>query len=358
MAAPVPLAGSTHWRDFVRDTLEELQRRLESHVELSMDASGEWPVIRGTLRDGRQVVMPFGKGVVCAPPPLARTPKNILSPWTIRDHRSEGVQINIPWWAIRRDKGWIVDLRRSAQRGGHSGSCAGWPSIALRFTDGVDFTRTPFLHPRAVIVLQVREGRENADYGWYVRTRGSRELVEVPHEACVALAYVMRSNPAYDDAELLETASKVDQVRPQPQLFHGIAVAAHGAYRERVREANQAWKAGSKKRLRGAAVLASPPRSPPPTETCVVCLEECETSPVRCRPGTCSAKVCEVCNSDARGLCVICDRGSINSVYPCGRCFELTPLREYGYNCLSCDDSNLCKGCYTSFRECCSCESF
>ena len=92
-------------------------------------------------------------------------------------------------------------------------------------------------------------------------------------------------------------------------------------------------------------------------QMCVVCLEERVSSTVRCRGGSCAARVCATCHADARGLCPICDRGPINARYPCVRCMRLTPLREYGYQCISCHRRSLCKTCYTDFRECHACES-
>lgn len=338
-------AAPPYWQQYVRDTLDELQRRLDGQeLELSYDPSSAWPMVRGVLTDGRQVIIPIGRGVLCAPPPLARSPKNLLSPWVIRcTQGEEDTLVHVPWWGFKRDNDWLVDL--SSKRT----EFTGWPAIGLNYAQGVDHKQTAYLHPEAIIVLQVREGHDDVDYGWYVRTRNSRELVQLPVAACCALAYVMRTDRRYRDEELLKTAHKTDHQRMYIQRFHPLAIATYRGYRNRVREASKK-DAPPKKRPREDA--------PPATcETCVVCLEERESTQVRCHAGTCAAKVCATCHADSRGLCPICDRGSINAVYPCERCYKLTPLREYGYPCLNCDGRNLCKTCYAGFRECCSCES-
>ena len=271
-------------------------------------------MVRGTLADGRQVIIPIGRGALCAPPPLARSPKNLLSPWVIRcTQGEEDVLVHVPWWGFKRDKGWLVDL--SSRRGHYTG----WPAIGLSYTQGVDYKQTCFLHPEAIIVLQVREGHDDVDYGWYVRTRNSRELVQLPVPACVALAYVMSTDQRYRDEELLRTAHKTDRERHvRSSGSTRLAIATYRGYRNRVREASKK-DAPAKKRTREEA-------APPATcETCVVCLEERESTQVRCRAGTCAAKVCATCHADSRGLCPICDRGSINAVYPCERCYKLTP---------------------------------
>ena len=347
-----PLFGGVAWRRYIRDTLEDLQRRLEEgelDVNLTYDGGGAWPVIRGRLIDGREIIMPFGKGALCPPPPLERSPKNLLLPWTLRDEDGDA-QVNIPRWAVARDKGWLVDLRPAARSRNGVEHGHGWPALGLGFAHGVTYKQTPFLHPGAIIVLQVREGHDDVDYGWYVRTRNTKELVRVPAAACTALTYMMRTDPVYRDLELLESAHKVGAERNYLPRFHPLAVATYSGYRNRIKAVTQQAKQAKKRSREEAAPSAS-------CDTCVVCLEERETTQARCHAGTCSAKMCATCHSDSRGLCPICDRGPINAVYPCERCFQLTPLREYGYQCINCDSLTLCKACYTGYRECCSCES-
>ena len=358
------LTLTTHWVEFVRETLDEIQRRFEISVEMTYDSIGGRPFFRGTLSNGCHVLVPLVTGQLCAPPPLHRSLSNIWSPWTITDRNLGGtpLQVPVPWWSIKRDRLWFVDLTSDAKRDGHGGESTGWPDIALGEASNVDHRAPSLLRAGAIIVLQLREGHEDVDYGWYVRTRSGKELVEVPHAACVALVYTMRTDSALSDEALLETASRVEHLRADTDTsFNHLFSMAYGSKGPYGRYKDGRYRERNLKRGRDVAQRALPMSPQPhqphqPKETCVVWLDDHESSQVRCRAGTCSAKICTTCNADARGLCVICDRGPINSVYPCGRCFTLTPLREYGYDCLNCDQASLCKDCFVNFRECYVCE--
>ena len=336
------------WTRLVRDTLQQMQEQMEAR-EITVVFDGQRYVVRATnsraLEHGQSPVAAGEHDLLSAAPPAPRNHKGLLSPYTLADGQRE---VHVPFWAIARDHKYMVDLPVGACHGCAHGECAhGWPSA-------------PSMHPASIVVLAVREGRTDCAHGWYVRLRGGNRLVEVPRSVRRALIRRMH------DSELLRKSQLVRYnawAHGNEDGFHEFACERFREYRHRVRAAVQESKkrnrCGNDEPNQGAdacpeAEAASPPEPP---STCVVCLDDAVTSRARCREGTCGANVCDVCHADSRGLCPICDRSAINAAYPCGRCYEKTPLRQYGYECIGCDAHTLCKTCYTKFRECRSCES-
>ena len=306
------------WTGLVRETLAHLQ----SQLDLMGDSRSE----TATLPEA---------DLLLTPPVEPRNHKGLLSPFTLLVR--SGGQVHVPFWAIARDYKMCVELPASACRGCWQSACAHeWPPVEV-------------FDPAAVVVLRLREGHDDCAHGWYLRVHGSKALIEMPRA-------VRRS--------LIERMGQYDELRTSQLLiynawshggeegFHEQACERFQEYRVRVRQAVSASKKRTREDTgREADYMAGEP------ETCVVCLEDTGTARGRCRADTCSAKVCAVCHADSRGLCPICDRSAINADYPCGRCYENTHLRQYGYECIGCGDHTLCKPCYSKFRECCACES-
>ena len=336
MASVTP---ADRWTRLVRDTLEQLQAQLLDD-EVSVAFDGRRYVLRadGQLQPYPQPqhrdVAGDSAGVLSSPPPEPRSHKGLLSPYTLA---SESGDVNVPFWAIIRDYKVVVTLPDGACRGCAHPDCAhGWPRVDL-------------LNPAAVVVLRLREGHDDCAHGWYLRAKGGNALVELPRAVRRGLIDLMERHEQLRTSQLLgyNAWSHGDE-----DNFHDQACERFLEYRCRVRAA---VKLSKKRKARGTDQEADYMAGEP--DTCVVCLDDGPTARARCRTGTCTAKVCEVCHADSRGLCPICDRTAINADYACGRCYERTPLLQYGYECIGCGDHALCKTCYSKFRECCACES-
>ncbi|MGZ0213854.1 MAG: hypothetical protein ACKVI4_15380, partial [Actinomycetales bacterium] len=258
--------------------------------------------------------------------------KGLLTKYTLHDAR-DGCDVHVPFWALARDYERPVELSAAACRGCAHGDCAhGWPSMDE-------------FNPAWIIVLKLREDHEDCAVGWYVREKKCTRLIEVPRKMRCAIINSYARDPEMCHSSLLKyNAYSFGEVGG----FHEEACKRFAEYRRRVRAAVK--QGGKRKRC-------EEPNQHGELHTCVVCLDNRATARARCRGGTCTANVCDVCHSDSRGLCPICDRTAINATYPCGRCYKRKTLTHFGYECIGCGEHTLCRSCYSEYRECCSCES-
>tara|TARA_B110001450_G_scaffold176502_3_gene164867 strand:- start:8089 stop:9207 length:1119 start_codon:yes stop_codon:yes gene_type:complete len=92
--------------------------------------------------------------------------------------------------------------------------------------------------------------------------------------------------------------------------------------------------------------------------TCAVCLEETVVSNSSCIQKKCSLKVCSECYKKTMGLCPLCDRLKLSpsASFQCNTCKDSVSLKDYGFECVTCDKPELCNQCYKSFSMCLSCE--
>tara|TARA_X000001036_G_scaffold392231_1_gene390969 strand:- start:734 stop:1627 length:894 start_codon:yes stop_codon:yes gene_type:complete len=103
------------------------------------------------------------------------------------------------------------------------------------------------------------------------------------------------------------------------------------------------------------------PFAPPPTDTterpgeCVVCYEECEVHV----PACCgvSAAMCAGCHTQARGVCIVCQRGYVSAEYTCTCCGKGdVAFTDYGFACALCEARVLCAACCDADGACAACD--
>lgn len=318
-----PRQTGDRWTRLVRETLRHLVLTLEVNEgsDVTFEFGGRRYLLQATRAEEVEEELDH-VAVLTTPPATPRDHKGLLSPYTLGSPEGE---VHVPFWAITRDYKQCV----------HGNIEHGWP------VHGVS------VGPAAIVVLALRDGHDDCAHGWYVRKTNSSRLAEVPRRVRRDIIEWMRSEEELKDSQLLQYNA---HAHGDAYGFHERAVERFREYRQRVRAAVRS----SKKRKTcdtEADYMAGEP------QTCVVCLEDRPTARARCRGGTCTANVCEVCHADSRGLCPICNRTAINAEYPCARCHQRTPLRQYGYECIGCGNHTLCRSCYSNFRECCSCEA-
>lgn len=320
--------------EYVRDVLTRLSQDLDSGLlSLRVSEDGTRYVVDDPAQPGSRIVVPCADGALVPPPrlPPRQGLVHTFSPFTI------GRGVRVPWSAIAHmpGRGQTVCFR---------------PSEVERCS-----TLPP---PECVIVLRVR-GCGGDRFAWFVRyANAGMQLTRLAEP--VAVEFLA---PGRVDGELAVLVDKFydSHLTDQDDIgckFESVAAARFSRhYRRAAAEAG----GGVCKRKRESPVPASStvPFSPPVAAiqpTCVVCLDEKPTASARCRHATCAAHVCDVCHADSRGLCPICDRSSINAVYPCACCRRLTKLSDYGFPCVACSTSTLCTACYKQYGECSACE--
>lgn len=310
-----------------------LQHELEvGSIRITFDPSTSRYVLRAA-GEGRDIVVPSSADALVPPAPPPRDPKNLLSPFVLRD--ASRAAINVPWSAIVRNHGRPTAIPTGACLGCDRENCAhGWPGAT-------DIT------PGAVVVLRLRSTTSYV-YGWYVRMeRLPSELVRMPAPVVDEMVDLLTSDPALHTSALLR---KYQETPELGETFHRLALARFADYRASVTSAL------GKKRRRDEIAPKDSGSAPTAPSTCIICLEEQPTSRQRCRKGTCAQLVCHSCHVDSRGLCPICDRSAINADYPCSGCNKFSRLSQFGFACVGCGAHSLCRSCYVEFSECSACE--
>lgn len=369
LRAPTTLtttAPANPYEPFVREVLERLADDLNAGMlDVRQEAGGARYIVYAPGHTGRNIVVPATHAALQKPAQLPRrSARGLLSKLTLRDAR--GKSIHVPKEAILRsyDRPLDAEEMKNACRGCQFPNCChGW--------------KLP--RPDAVVVLRLRENSMGGNvYGWYVLIgNNTTELVRVPAQVSAMLYEMMRAEPQLEQSCLVQKYPDCALVSDPIDAtdFHRLACKRFARFRKRAASAalseRKTAEQDSKKRWRAEDYDKNEYVHPDTADddgyggiadacgrTCVICLEDKLTAGKRCRHDSCGAHVCATCYSEARGLCPICDRSSINADYPCSCCGRLTRLRQYGFPCVACAANTLCKDCFGSFSECgpCGCE--
>lgn len=229
----------------------------------------------------------------------------------------------------------------------------------------------PRLKANDIIVLKVIDFEGNPTYGWFVRFEGEPlRLVRVPAASAASLFLKLHEDERlqrcslYDrvtDVRMFDEEFSFDQLLIR-RLKRINEVVNPSRKRKRSKEdslpagrAPEPYEQPEQPEPYEQTAAPSAPASPRRNmqDCCSLCLEEVEVTPSSC----CglSGGTCRKCRENLRGLCTLCDRRVLTSMYECDVCRKAHTFEQSGFPCCSCGVASVCGECHGQMGVCWEC---
>lgn len=321
--------------------------RGETVVESKTDAG----VVSHSEELGSAFTVLFQKGLTLNHVSVQRNHRHIISPFEIMSR--DGLRSNVPWakfsWCPPSHQKFAVPEL----------SCGMCMSAACR-------TCCAAITTNEVKVIWLRTKTAGTVFRWFVVTQNEpTTLVPIPaafvdqikRERCPN----GRSCSCGNCRHPLKTMPVIRSPTRQ-KLFDSFAARSFVKFRttvnQMVLDEKKAARSGSNKRKRAEPAEQSGKVVCVANGTCSICLEDTVVATDTCVKEQCKTPICKGCFEKTRGICPICDRTKLSpaakfSCFCCNRCVDLA---DFGYPCITCDKSHVCKSCFVHYGSCARCE--
>ena len=218
-------------------------------------------------------------------------------------------------------------------------TAAGWPTK---------------MHPNDVFVLSLKDFAGAPVHSWFARFRAEpQRLVRLPLKSSAELFLRLHNEGTLKRSSLytrLIDIALIDERFPFDELLKRTLRCLS---KIKLHQSN-------KRKFDECQTIQSPPQQSIPAspiretkDCCSLCLNEAEIIETAC----CgiSGGTCRKCNDRIRGLCTLCDRQTLASVYNCESCRRDFSFEASAYPCAVCGKSSVCSTCHSDCSVCWAC---